>query len=325
MKRLALGVICVACVFAVAQSIMLGDPVRIEVSKLLESRSSAAGPVADLDGLKALHHALAGGRPNAWRMPPEMLRSTQEAVEPLRDLAKELAESQSSGARYYGAVLNSYLKQTAGTRSLLLMLAHDDRSDTAGTAMDALFGFKIETPELRRELVAAMQENNGPREHSTLYSLAVTNVGRWGVVEALPVLLRRLESFSDGTIEVDRNVVRQIKELGTSAASALPLLRLLAEKRRSAGDADFREIEDLDHAVLVVSGEYKALQVRDNLPQTAPTPSAVQRTVPEVTPEAESVAPARSETPALLASYGIIVVLIVAIGGLLWWLLKRRS
>ncbi len=326
MKRLIFAAIGVACVFAVAQSNLVGDPVSSEVTKLLDSRSSAAEQPFDLERLKALHHALAGGRPNVWIMPPEMLRSTQESVEPLRDIAKQLAESPASAERYYGAVLNSYLKQTDGTKSLLLKLAHDDRAETAGTAMDALFGLKIETPELRQELVAAMQEDKAPREHSTLYSMAVTNVGRWGVIEALPILLKQLESSSDGTTPVDRDVVRQIKALGTNAASALPLLRRLAEKRRAAGDADFKELEDLEHAVLVVSGEYKAPQGFPS--QLPPSPQALPPTVqppaPKKAPEAKPTS-TTSEEPASTTPWAIIVVLIVAALGLLWLLLKRRS
>lgn len=327
MKRLISVFISAACVLALAQSNLVGDPVNDEAAKLIESRSSAAGQPFDLERLKALHHALAGGRPNVWIMPPEMLRSTQESVEPLREIAKQLAESPASAERYYGAVLNSYLKQTDGTKSLLLKLAHDDRAETAGTAMDAIFGLKIETPELRQELVAAMQEDKAPRGHSTLYSMAVTNVGRWGIIEALPILAKQLESSSDGTTPVDRDVVRQIKALGTSAASALPLLRRLAEKRRAAGDADFRELEDLDHAVLVVSGEYKAPQGYPIQPPPPPHPTTptAQASAPMKASEAKPTVPTPSEEQASSTPWALVAVIVVAAIGLLWLLLKRRS
>ena len=117
----------------------------------------------------------------------------REQLEPLRPIAKQLAESGQPGERYYGAVLNSCLKQTDETRAFLLRLAHDEAGETAGTAMDTLFGLKLDTPELRAELVQALTEDKPPREHSTMYAMARNNVGKWGIEEAVPVLKKLLE------------------------------------------------------------------------------------------------------------------------------------
>lgn len=117
----------------------------------------------------------------------------------------------------------------------------------------------------------------------------------------------------------------QLKALGVKAKSAVPLLKKLAESRRAAGDADFKELEALDHAVLVVSGEYKAPQVSGNQPQPAPTPLAVQQTTPKKASEAKPSVTPPSEEPASSTPWSIIVVLIVAACGLLWLLLKQRK
>lgn len=256
---------CLVGVALLAQSDLLNlHPVRTEARKLLAARQGAApGQAFDLPQLKQLHRAIVGNRPNVWAMPEPMRRSLQDELEPLRATAAELAASANADERFYAALLNSYLRQTDDTRALLLKLAHDETSATAGTAMDTLFGLKRDTPALRAELVQALQENPPPKERRTLRALAKNNIGTWGVQEAVPVLIKQLEASAAGANDngpgkaVDRDVVRQLKALGPEAASALPLLRQLLEKRKAQGNADFREIEDLEHAVLVVSGEYK--------------------------------------------------------------------
>lgn len=254
---------CLVGVGLLAQADLLNlHPVRTEARKLLAARQGAApGQAFDLPQLKQLHRAIVGNRPNVWAMPEPMLRGLQEELEPLRATAAELAVSANADERFYAALLNSYLRQTDDTRALLLKLAHDETSATAGTAMDTLFGLKLDTPELRAELVQALQKDPPPKERRTLRALAKNNIGTWGVEEAVPVLIKQLEASAAGGDghgkAVDRDVVRQLKALGPKAAAALPLLRQLLEKRKAEGNADFREIEDLEHAVLVVSGEYK--------------------------------------------------------------------
>lgn len=327
MKQIITLFFCFACAGVMAQGDLLNiNPVKAEAHRLLESRGQAqpAQPF-DLKQLKELHRAIVGNRPNVWTMPEPMRHAMQSELEPLRSLAKQLAESTLSEERYYGAILNSHLRQTDESRALLLKLAHDERAETAGTAMDTLFGLKLDTPELRSELVRALQEDTPPRERGTMYAMAKSNVGDWGVKEALPVLMKLLEASAADGKPVDRGIVRQIKALGPNAESALPLLRQLAEKRRAAGNADFRELEDLDYAVLVVSGEYKAPQVSGNQSQPTPTPPAVQQTTPKKAPETNPTEPTPGEEPTSSTPWSIIVVLIVAALGLLWLLLKRRS
>ncbi len=327
MKQIITLLICFACAGLLAQGDLLNiNPVKAKAGKLLESRGQAQpGQAFDLKQLKELHRAIVGNRPNVWTMPEPMLQAMQSELEPLRSIAKQLAESALSEERYYGAILNSHLKQTDESRTLLLNLAHDDRAETAGTAMDTLFGLKLDTPELRLELVRALQEDKPPRERGTMYAMAKSNVGDWGVKEAVPVLVKLLEASAADGKPVDRGIVRQIKALGPNAESALPLLRHLAQKRRAAGNADFRELEDLDYAVLVVSGEYKAPQISGNQPQPAPTPPEVQQATPKKSHETKPIAPTPSVEPTSSTPWSIIVVLIGAAMGLLWLLLKRRS
>lgn len=328
MKRLFFLCICFLCAGLLAQSDILNlNPVQTESRKLLSARSTAnPGQAFDLQQLKELHRAIVGNRANVWAMPEPVLRGIQDELEPLRAQAKQLAESALPDERYYGAILYSYLKQTEETRALLLKLAHDDRPETAGTAMDALFGLNLDTPELRAELVKALQEDKPPRERGTMYAMAKSNIGDWGIVEAVPTLIKLLEKLEAEGKPIDRGLVRQIKALGPRAESALPLLRRLAEKRRAAGNADFKELEDLDYAVLVVSGEYKAPQ------QESPTQSPPASTPPETpspsskkAPDAQPLPPTPVEESPPLMRWPLVAVVIAAVLGLLWVLLKKRK
>ena len=302
------------------------NPVQTEVRNLLQSRREAQpGQPFDLKQLKELRRALMDNRPNVWRIPGPMLAALQHELEPLRTEAKLLAESTLSEERYYGASLNSYLKQTDETRALLLKLAHDERPETAGTAMDTLFGLKLDTPELRAELVEALQEDRPDREKSTLHAMAMNNAGVWGVTEAIPALIKMLEVSVAKGGPINGPAVMQIKALGPQAKNALPLLRRLAEMRRAAGDADFKELEALDFAVQVISAESKAPQASSVQSQQASTPSVVPPPARKNYTEANPTpTPTPTVEPASSTPW-IIVVLIVVACGLLWLLLERRA
>lgn len=292
------------------------------VQEVLESvqLASPSKPL-DLKPLKELRVAIVrqaqlhGGYYGAGFSP------VRDQLEPLRPLAKQLAESEHSEERYYSAVLNSCLRQTEETRALLFKLADDEQRETAGTALDALFGLKLDTPELREKLVQALQEDTPPRERSTLHGLAITNVGAWGIIEALPVLIQKLAASSDGSGPVDRNIVRQIKALGPQAADALPLLRQLSEKRRAAGNADFRELEDLDHALSVISGQHKAPQSLPAQTSSSPKPGPP---LPDQSRFGKTSPTAVREEQDSSSWWLTVLVITPAVIALLWIFLKKR-
>ena len=58
--------------------------------------------------------------------------------------------------------------------------------------------------------------------------------------------------------------LQALKELGSLAFSVLPRLKLLLEKRKNDGDADFREVEALEFAIFTVSGKTGAFNVPAN-------------------------------------------------------------
>jgi hypothetical protein len=303
------------CIYAVAQTSVYSLSLRDETEGLLKERHNAApGQPFNLNRLKQLHHAIMGGRPNVWAMPPNMLVPLQDQIEPLRGIAKELAQSARADDRFYGAILNSYLKQTNETHSLLLKLAHDEHKGTAETSIDTLFGLHLDTPELRRDLLNALQETS--TTYSTLHSIALNNIGTWEVIEALPILMKILEDSAVNGGPVDRGIVRQIKALGPRAVAALPLLLQLRDKRRAAGDADFRELEDLDYAVLVVSGEYKSSVTGEN------NTSQSRSMLPPLPVQSRIPLTDTIKDPLSLKLWCIVVVLTVAVISFFWFIAK---
>jgi hypothetical protein len=221
-----------------------------------------------LNNLKALHHALAGNRPNIWMMPPWMLAEIRNAVEPARIIASELALSENKHERFYGAVLNSYLTPTQESKDLLLKLTNDNEAPTAGTALDTLFGMKWDNQELRDKVVASLEDSTSSKK-STLAGLAMNNAGDWGLVEAVPGLIQILQKDYNERGRLN-SAVGQLKQLGINAAVALPTLRKILESERLKNDSDIRKVEALEHAILVISGSYKATNLRE---EAAPDPS----------------------------------------------------
>ena len=107
-------------------------------------------------------------------------------------------------------------------------------------------------PELRNDLVTALSANPAVGKGTTLRAMARNNIGEWGIEEAVPVLISILKAKSENGGPIDGPAVVQLKALGTKAREALPLLERLLEERKSAGTADFREIEALEFAVTAI-------------------------------------------------------------------------
>ena len=245
------------------------DPISKAVDKLVNEKRN--NQTYRLEDLKSLHSELAGNRPNIWAMPPWMLSKIRNSVEPVRSIAYELAVSENKHERFYGAVLNSYLSPTEESKNLLLKLATDKEAPAAGTALDTLFGMKWENPELRQKLVKDLEGiANGARPET----LAYTNAGKWGLVEGVPSLMKIIENLHKATGHIDTEAVEQLKNIGIESSQALPLLKRLLDLKKNEPNVDFREVESLEHAVLVISGSYKLPRPRgETRPDSSEQPS----------------------------------------------------
>lgn len=278
-----------------------------------------------LNDLKELHHALAGNRPNIWAMPPWMLSEIRNVVEPARSIASQLALSENKHERFYGAVLNSYLAPTPESKSLLFKLANDDEAPTDGTALDTLFGMKWENPEMREKLTKDLEGiANGSRPET----LAYTNAGKWGLVEAVPSFIKIIENSYNSSGLIDGEACEQLKHLGIESNEALPLLKRLLDIKKNEANADFREIEALEHAVLIISGLYKAPKSSEesqptSLDRSSKDTEKIERRKPKAIPVSDEVFEPKQSIQTRL---WLIASSIAILGlGLVAWLRLRKS
>jgi hypothetical protein len=325
MKLLLLLIIWSLSIFAHGQDDVLRlSAVSTAVDTLLNEKQGERS--YRLNDLKELHNALAGNRPNIWAMPPWMLSKIRDVVEPVRPIASQLALSENKHERFYGAVLNSYLAPTPESTNLLLKLANDDDAPTAGTALDTLFGMKWENQELRDKVIASL-EDTGSGKKSTLAGLTMNNAGDWGLVEAAPGLIQILEKDYNERGRLN-SAVGQLKQLGVNAAVALPTLRRILESERLKKDSDIRKVEALEHAVLVISGSYKAPEPReeaapDSSEQSSQSSERLERRKPKSTSASDESSEPKQTTQYRLwliaSSIAILVLALVA------WRKVRKS
>ncbi len=210
-------------------------------AKTLESLNS--------ENLAAFRKELHGNRTNVWRMHPDELNQLHQAVEPLRELAIQLASSEDSSHKYHSASILPFLEPTEQTKTTLLKLARDESLSTAGTALNTIFGMGWDTPELRAEMVRHLEHKF---EGKPYRGLAMTHVGEWGINEAVPILIKILEkSYQDPSFP-GKAAITQLMALRGEAKEALPLLEQILTQRVKDGDADFREIESLEFAIQAI-------------------------------------------------------------------------
>ena len=249
MKTLILFLWCMISAIHAEDDLLHLDAVTKSVSTLVDQQRNNQG--FQLEDLKNLHQALAGNRPNVWAMPPWMLGQIRDSIEPVRSIARDLTLSKNKHERFYGAVLNSYLLPTPESIDLLIKLADDNEAPTAGTALDALFGMKLETSDIREKLANDLERMaNGERPRT----LAYTNAGKWGLVEAVPSLMKIVDNAFTRSGKIDTEAVEQLKRLGLEASPSLPLLRRLLAIKKKEARPNFRDVEALEHAVIVISG-----------------------------------------------------------------------
>lgn len=105
------------------------------------------------------------------------------------------------------------------------------------------------------------------------------------------------------------------------------LLRLLEAARgsRSLSATNHQIIEDAIFVVKKALEDGEQKDVTESPIPLSPNPSVLQAPEPKKAPEAKPTTSAPNDEPASSTPWSIIVVLIVAAGGLLWLLFKRRS
>lgn len=299
-----------------------------DVIKTIRESGNDSSDNISFQDLKRLHVALAANRGNVWILPEPILQNLRSKVEPIRDVVFELASSGDENRRFYASVFASYLEPTSDTKLLLESLAYDAHAPASGTAMDTLFGMGWESEKLQSDVVSSLG-GAFDGEPSTMASVARNNAGRWGLVEAAPILMDILEKEYNEKGKIT-SIATQMKLLGEAAQDQLPRLRELLLRVESDPKSHPREIEALNFAVGVISGEYNAPQEPSAQSPPASTPPETPPPSPKKPTDQKSVpstlveeSPASTQWP--LVAWSIILLLIVAATGLLWLLLKNRK
>jgi hypothetical protein len=230
-----------------------------------------------------LHAELLRENGLTWSDDQADLSSLRDQMEVLRPYIIELSESESSLDKSYAVKLGRYLNVDESIESMFYdVLDSQVESEEGGVreVLDVIFAYKLDTPELRNELVQGLALDHNSDNPSRFTSEAELNAGRWGLFEAADALILLVEDHYQLEGKVNRTALKSLKELGPSAVDVLPRLEKLLEMRRADGDADFREIEALEYAIFSVS---------KGLPKKAETTALTSTNPPEETTTLEPV------------------------------------
>jgi hypothetical protein len=268
---------------------------------------------------------------SSWDKPsPERLQRRHDimaALEPVKgELVKLTQHENRTVARNASVVLGHSSGGNEVYESLKDNLQRSPSAPIASTALYSLYQLGRADDEVRTLAAARIAGYNQRSESQVAFGLL--NLGAvWPLPEALPVCIEMLKS--NEPVGSKMVAASAIMKLGPAAAEALPeLQRFLAQLRAQSGD--FRDINTLERAVRVVSGQTDAPSPR--APQATPvaaTPSPATP-VPSATPTASPqpatrvaqapVTAVEHRTPVWPWVVGILaLVVIVAVA------LKRRA
>lgn len=173
---------------------------------------------------------------------------------------------------------------------------------------------------LVRDKLRALLNRNADPGGSTFKRLGLTFLGHYSSEENQKILIQYLEDTNGGPLHADlsEEAAASLGKIGT--ATSIEALRMYAEKRKPAPGSKSRYYETAVAALDQIKGRIEAV------PRFGISPSGSASHQPRSAKSNENhSAPTPSEVPASSMPWSIIVVLIVAAGGLLWLLLKRRS
>jgi hypothetical protein len=280
----------------------------------------------ELDQLKNIKLRLVNDFGNVWRLNTQTLQDINRTMEPLRVIASELAVSENEYERAYAAALLSYISPTQSSKKTLERLAKDENKAAADTSLDALFEMNWESPELRKEIVQALNEKvNGT--DSALASHSRNWVGNWKLKEAIPALTKLLESHYEKHKTINSSVT-QLAKFGKDADAALPLLYRIYAEMMSKGEMHIRQKEALERAIIALGGSLSGKEQAEELVhaprmETTPEPPTVvsAKKEPVKVPSIEVA----EEVPAESSQWWLwLVGLLVVLGGLVV-VVRRKS
>jgi|GEM_PF-3034786 hypothetical protein len=202
-----------------------------------------------------LYAELAQNYSITWQGNVGGLADLRSKMESLRPYIFELSESPKSSDNSYAVKFGKYLQIDRAAESMFYEILNtklNENQDGVREVLDVIFGYNLDTEELRNELVQGLALNKEIAEQSRFGKDAELDAGTWGLEEAATPLMLLVENSYSQTGKINRTAVKSLKELGASAAVVLPRLEKLLAQRLSDGNADFREIESLEYAISAI-------------------------------------------------------------------------
>ena len=244
---------------------ILAVPLLAVDSKLIEMEKwSFSEKIAQIDSiefdkedtdrllaLKVLHRHLSQYYSRPWELNNSELNDVNNQMEPIREKILTLSKSDNENERFFSANFLGYLNiDEQAENSLFYLINIDSNNQNARIALDSIFGYNLDTPELRNKLAEELAiKDRKDLANTEFWGVARVHAGTWKLSEAVPYLIDSLKRKYEEDGVIDRTAAKQLKELGSLAEDALPILNELFEKRKADGNADFREIEALEYAI----------------------------------------------------------------------------
>lgn len=204
---------------------------------------------------KLLSYHLAGNYSVKWQGNPDGLIDLRNQMEKIRPLVRKLAVSENFDERSSAVGFMRYLKIDQEVEKMTYAILEKDTTRdgrrNAWDAIDLLFAYGLETPELRQRLVTGLIDPV-TRDMYPYTDGAELYLGKWRLSEAADNLYLKTMDYYKKNSHVRCAALASLKELGYSARSVLPQIKTLLEERRKDPKADFREIELIQYTIITM-------------------------------------------------------------------------
>jgi hypothetical protein len=205
--------------------------------------------------MKVLGYHLASNYSTQWQNGPDSLEAIRDKMEKLRPLVANLATSDDYNERTDALQLLRYLHVDNETKKIAFNILEIDNQDQGQRncydALEIIFSYNFDTPELRQRLVQGLVDSEIRKKYHYTKGVELY-AGKWRLTEATDNLLSNVLEYYKVNGHVRCPALTSLKELGHYARSALPQLKKLLDERRQDPRADFREIELLEHTIFLI-------------------------------------------------------------------------
>jgi len=207
--------------------------------------------------------------------------------------------------------------------SLNQSLQESPYSSVASSSAYSMFQLGLADVSVRTAVAARLRDYQSESKRDVAFGL-LNLASAWPIPEVLPVILEILQS--DEQTGAKMVAINALIKLGPQAEEALPEIEKLLQTLEQQG-ADFRDINTIKRAIMLVSGQGDTPQAATPAATAAQTTSVPPTAMPVQQPKsAASPSPAAAE-PKSSPGFPVLPVAIVAavLVGVVLYLLRRKS